>query len=78
MSKSEATNVDTKIKACLATLEAEFKQLKYVGKAELKIREYLAKNPVTTIKAEDNNKQKTVTANGTVTKGAEKTAGEGR
>lgn len=78
MSKSEATNVDTKIKACLATLEAEFKQLKYVGKAELKIREYLAKNPVTTIKAEDNNKQKTVTANETVTKRAEKTAGEGR
>ena len=78
MSKSEATNVDTKIKACLATLEAEFKQLKYVGKAELKIREYLAKNPVTTINAEDNNKQKTVTANETVTKRAEKTAGEGR
>lgn len=78
MSKSEATNVDTKIKACLATLEAEFKQLKYVGKAELKIREYLAKNPVTTIKAEDNNKQKTGTANETVTKRAEKTAGEGR
>lgn len=78
MSKSEATNVDTKIKACLAALEAEFKQLKYVGKAELKIREYLAKNPVTTIEVEDNNKQKTVTANETVTKRAEKTAGEGR
>lgn len=67
MSKSETTNVDTKIKACLATLEAEFNQLKYVGKAELKIRDYLAKNPVTTIKAEDN-KQKTVTVNETVAK----------
>ena len=33
-------------------------KLKYVGKAEFEIREYLAKNPVTTIKAEDNNKQK--------------------
>ena len=42
MSKSETTNVDTKIKACLATLEAEFKQLKYVGKAEFEIRgEYI-------------------------------------
>lgn len=76
MSKSETTNVDTKIKACLATLEAEFNQLKYVGKAELKIRNYLAKNPVTTIKAEDN-KQKTVTVNETVAKKVEKT-GEGR
>lgn len=76
MSKSETTNVDTKIKACLATLEAEFNQLKYVGKAELKIRDYLAKNPVTTIKAEDN-KQKTVTVNETVAKKVEKT-GEGR
>ncbi len=76
MSKSETTNVDTKIKACLATLEAEFNQLKYVGKAELKIRDYLAKNLVTTIKAEDN-KQKTVTVNETVAKKVEKT-GEGR
>jgi len=76
MSKSETTNVDTKIKACLATLEAEFNQLKYVGKVELKIRDYLAKNLVTTIKAEDN-KQKTVTVNETVAKKVEKT-GEGR
>ena len=78
MSKSETTNVDTKIKACLATLEAEFKQLKYVGKAEFEIREYLAKNPVTTIKAEDNNKQKTVTVNETVAKKVEKTSEECR
>lgn len=71
MSKSETTNVDTKIKACLATLEAEFNQLKYVGgKAEIKIREYLDKNPVTTIKAEDNKRK-------TVTKKVEKTE-EGR
>ncbi len=76
MSKSETTNVDTKIKACLATLEAEFNQLKYVRKVELKIRDYLAKNLVTTIKAEDN-KQKTVTVNETVAKKVEKT-GEGR
>lgn len=76
MSKSETTNGDTKIKACLATLEAEFNQLKYVGKVELKIRDYLAKNLVTTIKAEDN-KQKTVTVNETVAKKVEKT-GEGR
>ncbi len=76
MSKSETTNVDTKIKACLATLKAKFKQLKYVGKVELKIRDYLAKNLVTTIKAEDN-KQKTVTVNETVAKKVEKT-GEGR
>lgn len=77
MSKSETTNVDTKIKACLATLEAEFNQLKYVGgKAEIKIREYLDKNPVTTIKAEDN-KRKTVTVNETVAKKVEKTE-EGR
>lgn len=77
MSKSETTNVDTKIKACLTTLEAEFEQLKCVGgKAEIKIREYLDKNPVTTIKAEDN-KRKTVTVNETVAKKVEKTE-EGR
>lgn len=58
MLKSEATNVDPKVKACLATIEAEFKQLKPTGKVELRIREYLTKNPTTTIKAEDNKKQK--------------------
>jgi|GEM_PF-5185837 hypothetical protein len=78
MSKSETTNVDTKIKACLATLEAESKQLNCVGEAEIKIGDHLAKYPVTTIKAEDNKqKTKTVTVNETVAKKVEK-SGEGR
>ncbi|MBQ3145135.1 MAG: hypothetical protein IJB90_00875 [Clostridia bacterium] len=51
---SETTNVDPKIKACIATMEAQNKEFNPKRSTELAIREYLAKNPTTKIPLENN------------------------
>ena len=43
--KNEATNVDHKIKACLATMEAQLKEFKPGLDVEIAIRKYLKENP---------------------------------
>ena len=50
--KNEATNVDHKFKACLATIEAQMKEFNPMQSAELSIRKYLIEHPNTTTKVE--------------------------
>lgn len=50
--KNEATNVDHKFKACLATIEALMKEFNPMQSTELAIRKYLIEHPNTTIKVE--------------------------
>ena len=50
---SEATNVDHKIKVCMATIEAAKKELTPKSSAEISIRKYLKENPTAQIKAGD-------------------------
>lgn len=54
MSKNETTNVDHKIRACLATIEAGMKEFKPMLSTELAIREHLKNNSTAIIKVEPN------------------------
>ena len=54
MANNETTNVDHKIRACLATVEAEMKEFKPMLSTELAIRDYLKKNSTAIIKVEPN------------------------
>ena len=54
---SEATNVDHKIKVCLATIEAGTKELNPKSSTEISIRKYLKEHPTAQIKAENTTKE---------------------
>ena len=54
---SEATNVDHKIKVCMATIGAGEKELEPKSSAEIAIRQYLKEHPTAQIKAEATTKE---------------------
>ncbi len=49
-----ATNVDHKIKVCMAQIEAGMKELKPISKVEIPIGKYLMEHPTAKLTAEQN------------------------